>query len=513
MFWFCSNIIGVLIVMVLVYDNKVCEQAIFTYIHSGQNLKKDNIVFTVKKLVSNFKRDFPLLFEDDFNYHGRPKEYKMDELLGFVVYGVYNERYSCRKLANWIIDNNDESVNYILNDKKPKKSIIHLFLQKHSLLINAFFHYTIQLGINLGLIDGECIAVDGSIVKAHANNFRLIKIEEIEFLQNLILDYGGNWTKNSIWYKIHKYFNENKKQDSITDLIDEIKNNLNKNTLKLLKTALISIDNMNYVLDLLDVLKANYDGIHTISLTDPESRWMMDKKKNMGLNYNYQVAVDSKNGMVVGQYLTQNATDAYELFEMLHEIKIEMGINPQVVVADNGYMNDNVIKYAYENNIRLLIPDRSESSKSKSKKDENPYGKPKFIYDWKTDSFICPEGESLHYKNDRKVNGELNRVYSTNKCKTCAMKKLCTKSRVREIFEPVDDIRWKMKADFRTPEGKMYYKKRANLNEAHFGLLRNVRHFQKLNRTGVKNAEKELTIRSIAHNIQKIHEKLNATLI
>ena len=57
------------------------------------------------------------------------------------------------------------------------------------------FSIIIQLGINLGLINGECIAVDGSIVKAHANNFRLIKIEEIEFLQNLILDYGGNWTK------------------------------------------------------------------------------------------------------------------------------------------------------------------------------------------------------------------------------------------------------------------------------------------------------------------------------
>ena len=51
------------------------------------------------------------------------------------------------------------------------------------------------------------------------------------------------------------------------------------------------------------------------------------------------------------------------------------------------------------------------------------------------------------------------RVYSTIKCKTCPMKKLCTKSRVKEIFEPVDDVRWKMKADFRTPEGKMYYKK------------------------------------------------------
>ena len=47
----------------------------------------------------------------------------------------------------------------------------------------------------------------------------------------------------------------------------------------------------------------------------------------MGLNYNYQGAVDSRNVMVVDQYLTQNVIDAHELFEMLHEIKIQMGIN------------------------------------------------------------------------------------------------------------------------------------------------------------------------------------------
>ena len=71
----------------------------------------------------------------------------------------------------------------------------------------------------------------------------------------------------------------------------------------------------------MDVLKANYDGKHTISLTGPESGWMMDKKGNMGLNYNYKGVVDSKNGMVVGQYLTRDVTDANELFEMLNEIK------------------------------------------------------------------------------------------------------------------------------------------------------------------------------------------------
>ena len=115
--------------MTLVYDNTTCEQAIFTYAFYGQNLNNNNIVFAVKKLVSNFKRDFPLLFKNDYKDGGRPKEYYSDELLEFYVYGVYNNRFSSRKLADWI-NNNDESVNYILNDKKPKKSTIHRFLQE-----------------------------------------------------------------------------------------------------------------------------------------------------------------------------------------------------------------------------------------------------------------------------------------------------------------------------------------------------------------------------------------------
>lgn len=42
---------------------------------------------------------------------------------------------------------------------------------------------------------------------------------------------------------------------------------------------------------------------------------------------------------------------------MLHEIKIQMGINPNVLVADNEYIDDNIIKLTYGNNIWLIIPD------------------------------------------------------------------------------------------------------------------------------------------------------------
>ena len=53
-------------------------------------MNNDDIVFTIKNLVSNFKCDFPLLFKDDFKNQGRSKEYYLDELWGFVVCGVYN---------------------------------------------------------------------------------------------------------------------------------------------------------------------------------------------------------------------------------------------------------------------------------------------------------------------------------------------------------------------------------------------------------------------------------------
>lgn len=49
--------------------------------------------------------------------------------------------------------------------------------------------------------------------------------------------------------------------------------------------------------------------------------------------------------------------------------------------------------------------------------------------------------------------------------------------------------------------------------KCYFGTMRKSRNFQRLERKGLKNGEKELTLRAIAHNIQKIHENLNTTLI
>ena len=73
-----------MISLTVVQDMGVCEQAVFTYVYSGMNLNKDNIVFTVKKMVELIiKEYYPLIFEENTYSRGRPKEYELDELLGF----------------------------------------------------------------------------------------------------------------------------------------------------------------------------------------------------------------------------------------------------------------------------------------------------------------------------------------------------------------------------------------------------------------------------------------------
>ena len=97
--------------------NHNTKQAVFTFTELGANLVPNHIVFTVEKLVNDFLDRFEYLFHHP-QTTGRPKEYKPGELLGFYIIASIRRVTSCRKMAD-LLKNNDESLNYILNNKKP----------------------------------------------------------------------------------------------------------------------------------------------------------------------------------------------------------------------------------------------------------------------------------------------------------------------------------------------------------------------------------------------------------
>lgn len=142
------------------------QQPIFILSKTGSNLDKNNIIFTIKKLIKEFQDKFEYLFHEP-QKTGRPKTYSKKELLGLTIACHEREIRTCIKIEK-AVKNNDESLNYILNNKKPSKSTISKFKNENELLISEFFYFTVKKGQKLNLISNEVIGIDGTFLKANA---------------------------------------------------------------------------------------------------------------------------------------------------------------------------------------------------------------------------------------------------------------------------------------------------------------------------------------------------------
>ena len=87
--------------------------------------------------------------------------------MGLTIACHEREIRTCIKIEK-AVKNNDESLNYILNNKKPSKSTISKFKNENELLISEFFYFTVKKGQKLNLISNEVIGIDGTFLKANA---------------------------------------------------------------------------------------------------------------------------------------------------------------------------------------------------------------------------------------------------------------------------------------------------------------------------------------------------------
>ena len=190
------------------------------------------------------------------------------------------------------------------------------------------------------------------------------------------------------------------------------------------------------------------------------------------------------------------------------------GKTPKYILTDNEYYKIDSIKYALQNRITPIIPDRSESMKNNGKNSDNPFAKNNMPFDSINKHFTYPYMEKLKSSGTKMINRILNEIYMTDKCPECPYKEQCAKKhKYRKLYEPVSPAFIDEKIIFQSPQGKNLYKLRPIYSEGNFANLKSHQEFHKSRRKGQQKVDIDLKLKAIVTNIKKISQNLNLTLL
>ena len=285
-----------------------------------------------------------------------------------------------------------------LEDKVPHfttygKNYSRRFQDKQ--VIEAVFSHVLSLCLSADLIDPSEIFVDGTHIKAAANN--------------------------------HKYINQ-----EVAGQAKFMSDQLEKE---------IARDREKHGKKLLGLAKEKEPTNKKKSTTDPDSGWFHKGEHKEVFAYNAQVACD-KHGWALGYSVhAGNVHDSQAFPELFSQIK---SLKPTYIIADSGYKIPSIARFLISRGITPVFPyTRPRGKKGMLRPKE-------FIYDDYYDDYLCPENQILTY---RTTNREGYREYKSDPviCSQCSLLSVCTQSQThqklitrhiwKDALEQCEDIR------------------------------------------------------------------------
>lgn len=423
--------------------------------------------YTLDQLVpeDHFLRKIEAVIDFDFIYdlvedsyssdNGRPS---LDPVMLVKIpliqcfYGIRSMRQTIKEIEvntayRWFLG-------LTLDDKVPHfttygKNYSRRFQDKQ--VISEIFNQVLHQALMTGLIDPSEIFVDGTHIKAAANN--------------------------------HKYRKEMVVQQAkfMSDQLEfEIDCDRKKHAKKLLKPAIKSEAKEK-----------------KISTTDPESGWFHKGDHKEVFAYTAQVACD-KHGWVLAYSVEAGNVHDSQAFPTLFT-KLEL-FSPQFLIADSGYKTPSIAKFLLEKTITPVFPyTRPRGIKGKLRPKD-------FVYDEYYDCYLCPENLELTYRTTTR---DGYRKYKSDPqiCVTCPLLSICTESQnhqkvvTRHIWKDEMEIC----EDIRHRRGmKELYQKRKETIERLFGTAKEYHNLRYTREKGKPKMEDKVGLTLACLNIKKL---------
>ena len=144
----------------------------------------------------------------------------------------------------------------------------------------------------------------------------------------------------------------------------------------------------------------------------------------VAVGYNIQVAVNSKNKVIVDQEVTNQVIDMGLLTQTAEPARAILEVATIDVVADRGTFKIEDLAACEKAGMTPYVPKPQRGSSVSN----GFFRKDEFCYDAARDAFICPAGQVLSTRTESKLR-ELTKIDFRNRaaCLVCAIKSRCTK--------------------------------------------------------------------------------------
>lgn len=418
---------------------------------------------------------------------GRPP-FAPSLLLKLYLYGYFNKIRSSRKLQQECYRNIE--LRWLMQELTPNYHTIADFRKNNSHALKSLFKLYVQFLGEMNLLGKQTIGVDGSkfrAVNSSKNNYNQRKIEKHQAM---------------IEEKADKYLKELDQLDK--DETDDSGASYHKEeveaALQRLTERKIKYDDLQQQLDNTEEKQ--------ISTTDADSRAIIINKNIVEVSYNTQAAVDAKHNLFVHVQAT-NINDGKALHQAAVQAKQNMSLKKQAsvdVLADKGYHTGAELQLCQDDNIQTYVAFKEQPS---VKHLQNEFLSTRFIYSKEQDSYTCPNGQTLtslgtwHFKKgDTGETSYRFKTYRTDGCKSCSLKKHCTKLNRRIIhrseYQHAVDLNNK-----NIRENPGYYKRRQSICEHPFGTIKRQWGYTYTLMKGLNKVDGEMNLIGLMYNIKR----------
>ena len=499
-----------------------------------KNIPSDDPV----RLLSAFVEGMEL--SDLYNTYGKIKKDQVSprQLLKIVIYAGMNRIYSshdieksCRRDINFM---------YLLEGKpSPDHATIARFISLHlSQCSSNILAEVSNILYELGEISGRHIFIDGTKIESVSNRYTFVwkkavtknqsklfakiteLIAECEEMYGLKLVYQDSISLHSL-KRIRKKLYAIKESEGITFVhgIGRRKSAIQK-SIESLETYIEKLK--EYTHKLYTCGERN-----SYSKTDPDATFMRMKEDHM-LNgqlkpaYNLQHGVDSE--YITWLTVNPNPTDTKTLIPFLKDMEQNLRFKYTEIVADAGYESEENYLFIETNGQTAFIkPNNYEISKKRRFKTD--IGKMENMdYDKENDFYICKNNQKLTVQYEKKgktATGyrRTTTVYKCSDCSGCPYKTDCIKGnncktsmeqRNKRLYVS-KTMKQKRAEDLEritSPYGIQLRVNRSIQAEGSFASVKQDMEFRRYMYRGKENVTAQSVILAIAHNINKLHNKI-----